>query len=412
MNKLKILWVEHHGALGGATLLLLQLLKVLDRRIYQPLVAAPLFSSPFFLDSLRVLEIPYFLLPIFTWSKRSRMTFKSRVASSLRSSWQSGGYVRTVRKLKEIIRREGIDLVHTNSATVIDGALAARLTGVPHVWHIREHLGDSPITKFWVGNKGAIRIMYQLSDRIIVMSNFVKTPFELLGLSEKIKVVYEYIRPEILDNKNSFDLKAFLGLGTDSLLVGMVANGTSWKRHIDLIKVAERICPVFSQTYFVLIGHFPKSRYRKLLEGQIQKGNLKNQVFLAGEFPRELNFFQGMDVLLHPTVNEPFGMAVIEGMAAGLPVVATRSGGPNESVVDGETGFRVSPYDVDGMAASLKVLLESKDLRRKIGQAGRRRALTMFGDPRRFSNEINQIYESVLKTTPRKSLVMEQFQYD
>lgn len=396
--KKNILYIEHQGALGGATLLLLQLLEVLDRQKYQPFVAAPLSSSPFFLDALQALEIPYFLLPMFTWSKRSRMNIRSRVASFLRNTRESGGHIRTVKKLQDIIRREGVDLVHTNSATVIDGSIAARLAGVPHIWHIREHLGADAITSFWLGNRRATQLMGELSERIIAMSDFIKQPFKELGLDDRVEVVYEYIQPKFFAPQSGFDLKAELDLGEDAVVIGTVANGTPWKRHPDCLEVARRICPQHSNVFFVFVGHFPRGLYRHKLEETICTFGLTGRVLFTGSLSSDKNFYRGMDVLLHPVVNEPFGMAVIEAMAAGGPVVATRSGGPAEAVRHGETGFLVTPGNIEEMTYALSVLITNVELRKKLGGAARRYAVRRFGDRGRFAEQIENVYGAILKS--------------
>jgi glycosyltransferase involved in cell wall biosynthesis len=87
-----------------------------------------------------------------------------------------------------------------------------------------------------------------------------------------------------------------------------------------------------------------------------------------------------LDILALPSIRpEPFGMVVIEAMASGKPVVATAHGGPLESVVEGETGLLVSPRAPAEMAAALARLADATGLRMRLGAAGRKRAVTVFG---------------------------------
>ena len=84
-------------------------------------------------------------------------------------------------------------------------------------------------------------------------------------------------------------------------------------------------------------------------------------------------------VLAAPSVwNEPFGMPVVEAMAAGIPVTATRVGGIPETVLDGETGLLVPPDDAPALACALLRLLDDRPLARRLGEAGRRRARERF----------------------------------
>ncbi len=80
------------------------------------------------------------------------------------------------------------------------------------------------------------------------------------------------------------------------------------------------------------------------------------------------------DVLANPSFSESFGMSLVEGMATGLPVVATRAGGMQEIVQNGQTGFLEQPGDVDGIAAALLDCLDSAERRDALGSAGKQRA--------------------------------------
>jgi glycosyltransferase involved in cell wall biosynthesis len=85
------------------------------------------------------------------------------------------------------------------------------------------------------------------------------------------------------------------------------------------------------------------------------------------------------NVLVVASDQEPFGRTVVEAMATELPVVATRCGGPEEIIVDGETGFLVPLHDPRAMADAVGAVVRDPDLARKMGQAGRRRAEACFG---------------------------------
>jgi glycosyltransferase involved in cell wall biosynthesis len=91
------------------------------------------------------------------------------------------------------------------------------------------------------------------------------------------------------------------------------------------------------------------------------------------------SLYQSVDIVVCPSIwPEPFGMTALEGMASGLPVVASRIGGFQTSVVDGETGFHYSPGNAQEMADRLETLIRDPDLRHRMGRAGRRRAVNLF----------------------------------
>jgi glycosyltransferase involved in cell wall biosynthesis len=109
--------------------------------------------------------------------------------------------------------------------------------------------------------------------------------------------------------------------------------------------------------------------------------DMRRHVSFTRPVPHKLmvNFYQKADVVVLPSVsNEPFGVPLIEAMAAGVPVVATRGGGIPEIVVDNETGLLVEPNDASALAEAILSLLSDQGLRTSMGRAARRRAVDFF----------------------------------
>lgn len=120
--------------------------------------------------------------------------------------------------------------------------------------------------------------------------------------------------------------------------------------------------------------------YQAWLRARAQQGALAGRVNFVGSVPQaELpRLYAAADVLANPSFSESFGMSLVEGMASGLPVVATRIGGMPEIVVPGRTGFLREAGDAQGLAADLLACLDSAARRDELGLAGRRRALDVF----------------------------------
>ena len=108
---------------------------------------------------------------------------------------------------------------------------------------------------------------------------------------------------------------------------------------------------------------------------------MTDRITICGEVPRDelLARYSAADVFVFPPIwDEGFGLPPVEAMAAGAPVVASRSGAVADTVVDGETGFLVDKGDIPALAAAMSRLLADQDLRARMGAAGRRRALDRF----------------------------------
>jgi glycosyltransferase involved in cell wall biosynthesis len=100
--------------------------------------------------------------------------------------------------------------------------------------------------------------------------------------------------------------------------------------------------------------------------------------------------------------HEPFGIPIIEAMAAGIPVVATRGGAFPETVDDGETGFLVERGDAAALAVALRRLLEHPELRQRMGARARRRVRSHFTWDRQV-DRLSTLYEELLGASPRVS---------
>ena len=143
-----------------------------------------------------------------------------------------------------------------------------------------------------------------------------------------------------------------------------------------------------------------ESSYIENLRGTVRSLKLEGRVTFAGPVPHaELtDHYRAADVFIFPPIwDEPFGVPPIEAMACGVPVVATRSGGISETVVDGETGLLVEPGDATALAQAMQRLLADDDLRLGMGRAGRQRALALFS----FDRVVEDLARHYVRLAPR-----------
>jgi glycosyltransferase involved in cell wall biosynthesis len=121
--------------------------------------------------------------------------------------------------------------------------------------------------------------------------------------------------------------------------------------------------------------------YKKELVKIIEKHGMSENIIFTGWRPDALNIVSLMDILIHPSLSEGFGRAVLEGMALGKPVIASSVGGLREIIKDGENGFLVEPGDPQMIAEKLRLLLLNKNLRDNFGKAARKAARnTVFAE--------------------------------
>ncbi len=144
--------------------------------------------------------------------------------------------------------------------------------------------------------------------------------------------------------------------------------------------------------------------YKEEILGAIKdrglQDNVVTQPFPYMELPEVYNY---CDVVTYPTIEEePFGLVPVEGMACAKPVVVTNSGGMVESVLDGETGFIIEKRNAELLAEKILLLLRDKELADRMGQAGRRRATTVFSRERMASETVG-IYEEAIRESRTRS---------
>jgi len=137
--------------------------------------------------------------------------------------------------------------------------------------------------------------------------------------------------------------------------------------------------------------------YQAYLRQRAENEPLRGKVRFVGTVPQAdlPAWYAGADVLANPSFSESFGMSLVEGMATGLPVVATRVGGMKEIVQNGVTGYLEEPGNAEGIAAALLDCLDSSDRRDALGSAGRRRALELFSWSARCDRLV-ELYQTTL----------------
>jgi glycosyltransferase involved in cell wall biosynthesis len=250
------------------------------------------------------------------------------------------GIQTSVDTIVEIIKSEKIDVVVTNTIIMMDGALAARKCGIPHIWYVHEMFSVDPVMQKQqtLPPERFYKLMFMLSALVVVVSNAVRGEIEqFVGdtFSEKVKVIHNGI--EIGDDFER-------GERARDKIVLAVGSLCKRKGFIDLIRVARKICDIIPEARFIVAGRTDKVYSPCLWEERKRLDLEKNFTFL--KFCKEMDILYRKSSILAVTASaEPFGLTVLEGMKYGLPVVSTKCGGPEEIIVEGKTGFISSLYE-------------------------------------------------------------------
>ena len=273
-------------------------------------------------------------------------------------------------EIYSFIREKQIDIVHTHSSKAgIVGRLAARLAGAKIIIHTVHGWSFNDYQPFFTRLLyiGLERWIGSFTDRLIVVSGWDKER----GLRNNIASGdrYSLIRygidyAEFGKKRDIPGLRQELGLSADDALVGMVACLKPQKSPGDFIRLAELINQSLPEVKFILVGD---GTLREDIEDLISKYNLRRNMFLLGWRDDIPEILSAIDVFVLTSLWEGLPISVLEAIVSGRPVVATDTGGIKEAVFESKTGFLVPQGDVKAMAGKVKILLNDKSLRLKIG---------------------------------------------
>ncbi len=368
---LRILYVLPVGERGGLEVVLLQILKSLDRSAFGPGVAV-LEDGPFIAE-LRETGTP-------TWVIES-----GRVRNVPRAA-------ATIMRLTRLVTEEGIDVVHTmNAKAHLYGGSAAAVCGLPCVYHLHGVPRPS-LTRDGVVSALSVALP---AARTVACSQFVADGFHEAWHSRRaVRVVRNgLIAPTLTPSPGQ--LRAELRIPDGATLIVMVARLQRWKGVHVFIEAAAQVARLRSDVHFLVVGGALfglEETYGLDLRSRVATLGLDGTVVFTGHRIDVDRFFAAADVIVHASIEpDPFPTVLLEAMAAGKPVVASDLGGPREIVIEGETGYLVPPDCADRLAESILSLIENPDLRLRMGRAGAARFGAHFGAGR-MAGELQAMY--------------------
>ena len=194
---------------------------------------------------------------------------------------------------------------------------------------------------------------------------------------ERLRLIYNGIEAPPADSLDGGAKRAELGLSDDALMIVQVANLIPYKGHADLLEAfAKAQAAVSVEMALCLVGR--DDGIGPQLKAQAEALGIADRVRWLGPRGDVASILAAADIGVLSSHEEGFSNAILEGMAAGLPMVVTRVGGNPEAVVDGETGLVVDPHDAAGLAKALTRLAEDPVLRRRLGEAASNRIEAKF----------------------------------
>ena len=277
-------------------------------------------------------------------------------------------------RLRRFLAERAIDLAHCHdlytNAFVAPWARAAKVPLITsRRWEIFERRGHALLNG----------VAYQIADRVLANSPRVAELLRAEGVpASRVVVVPNFVDEAGFappDAAERARWRASFGVPAGALVVGMVASLTPIKDHATLLRAAAAAAPAHPALHVVLVGDGPR---RGALEALASELGIADRVHFAGLRPHLPNLHHAFDLSALCSRSEGFPNTVVEAMAAGRAVVATRVGGTPDAVEDGVTGLLVPPSDPAALAAALGALLADPARREAMGARALERAESRY----------------------------------
>ncbi len=288
--------------------------------------------------------------------------------------------VRYLTKLIWIIMKHGVDLLHAHMFTAsVYGTAACFATGIPAIRTMHGEW-DLPRDGRLIGLK---RWSLQLGTGCTVfVSESVRRAFiRRAGLSAtNTTVIPNGIDTERFAPRRNSSLRHELGLAPDAVIVGAVGNIRPAKDYETLVRAAAILAARSERYHVVVAGDGAGALMDRLLTLRRELG-LENRLSFLGFRARVERIINGFDLFVLSSSSEGFSLATVEAMACGVPVVATKSGGPEEILREGVDGILVSRGSPQALAAGIEALWADPAKAKRMARAARARVETKYSLP-------------------------------
>lgn len=385
-----ILFIETGTQNGGSFVVLMTLLRQLDRSVFRPVVCC--FNRPRCMDELETLGVPVTVLsdPLFSCRPAFRYFLMRMVQRAVVQflPWIRGWYeplvhAKATRAVKRMIQQEPVDLLVLNTQVNRDlfGVFLAEECGVPVVAHLQSCSGRGLTPAL------AARVNRTVV-RMVANSEACRTYWEGLGL-KRIEVMVHAMTPQ---DVVPADLTAQFGLPENVPVICCVGRLIHIKGQDVLLRAFAQLDTRRSNAVLLLVG---EGKLRKKLERLARSLGIESRVVFTGWRTDACALIAASDILVLPSREEALGLTLLEGMSAGTPVIGSRVGGIPEVILPEKNGLLVESGNADELASAIERLLSDGELRERLIAAGRKTVAEKF-NPALFVQQVTDVYFQTL----------------
>ena len=375
----RVLFLNLNWIVGGQEVVMLDLLRRLDQTRYEPFVVSS--AEGLLTRTLRAEGIPTYLLP------------PHRLRKPL-------AVARAIAHLTQVLARERIDLVHCNGDSLLFyGALAAAPLGIPCVWHVYEPVatGGNAYIRFLYLSQRRLRPAFTIFGTAAVEESYLRD-YPRLGPHASIMPGVDV--DALAHDADAARARAVLGVPPDVPLLLVIARLQRSKGQRELLEALARLSGDFPAPHVAFCGGAPVQTdedYPGELERLVVELGLTGRVHFAGQTSDALkrDLLAAATLLVHPAHREAFGIVVLEGMAAGKPVVVTDAVGPASILAGSDAGLVVPARDVAALREALRRILTDPETARRMGERGRAHVRARYSSEG-MVRRVESVYDAVL----------------
>ena len=364
----RILYLHAGAEMYGADKVLLELIKGLDKDEFDPHVILP--NDGPLVESLRQVGAQVSVLdyPIL----RRKYFNPKGIADYIRS------YNFYAKQIALYAREHSIDMVHNNTAAVLEGIYLKRKLKLPLIWHVHEIIVKPKAISDFIN-----MLMGRYADKIVTVSQAVanhikQSPFIK---DSQVEVIYNGVDNAVYYPMDASSIREKFDIAQDALVIGMIGRVNAIKGQNDFIEAVEPLLEKNEQAVaFLAGGVFPGEEWRlEELDKRIASSSVVSQIHRIDYYDKTSELYNMFDIFVLPSIKpDSLPTVVLEAMACSKPVVGYNNGGIAEMVVDDKSGCLVKPNRPQELSNAISLLLDSSEKREKFGRVGYQRQKELF----------------------------------
>lgn len=364
----RILYLHAGAEMYGADKVLLELIKGLDSKEFEAHVILP--NDGVLVEALRQVGAQVSVLdyPIL----RRKYFNPKGIADYIRS------YNFYAKQIALYAREHSIDMVHNNTAAVLEGIYLKRRLKLPLIWHVHEIIVKPKAISDFIN-----MLMGRYADKIVTVSQAVanhikQSPFIK---DSQVEVIYNGVDNAVYYPMDASSIREKFDIAQDALVIGMIGRVNAIKGQNDFIEAVEPLLEKNEQAVaFLAGGVFPGEEWRlEELDKRIASSSVVSQIHRIDYYDKTSELYNMFDIFVLPSIKpDSLPTVVLEAMACSKPVVGYNNGGIAEMVVDDKSGCLVKPNRPQELSNAISLLLDSSEKREKFGRVGYQRQKELF----------------------------------